>query len=313
LTFSRRQLIQTVDLDLNEVCATMTKMLQRLIGEHITFERIYSSDPAMIHADRGMMEQVLLNLVINSRDAMPKGGRLLLSTALVELDESAIGHQRMARPGSFVRLSVSDTGQGIAPENLPRIFEPFFTTKEVGKGTGLGLATVLGIVEQHKGWIEVQSRLAEGTLIHVYLPRLQRPAMLSPEKPEPLLARGNETILLVEDEPAVRMLARQVLAQMGYEVYQAANAHEAVQIWKEHRGSIHLLLTDIVMPGGMNGRDLAQHLQKDRPGLKTIYCSGYSQDILGKDLVLEENVRFLQKPYTPAKLLILVRNCLDGR
>jgi PAS domain S-box-containing protein len=314
LTFSRRQLLQPKALDLNEVVTNMTKMLQRLIGEHIAMEARYAPGGAPVHADPGMMAQVLMNLAVNSRDAMPKGGRLILQTAAVVVGKDQTQFKSTAPPGKYICLSVSDTGSGIAPEHLPHIFEPFFTTKEVGKGTGLGLATVFGIVEQHNGWIDVESHINEGTTFHIYLPRLAK-GMAALAEPQPVIPveRGTETILLVEDEIAVRELMRTMLEHHGYHVYEADSGVEALQIWKEHQAAIDLLITDMVMPGGINGRELSERLQSEKPGLKIIQCSGYSRDTTGKNSQPLNNVFFIEKPFDPRKFLQRVRNNLDGR
>jgi len=313
LLFSRRQTIQPADLDLNEVVANMTKMLQRLIGEHIALEAHFFPGGAPIRADHGMMEQVLMNLAVNSRDAMPKGGNLILRTAIVDFDADTLATHPKTRPGRYVHLSISDTGSGIAPEHLPRIFEPFFTTKEVGKGTGLGLATVFGIVEQHQGWLDVESRLGVGTTFHIYLPQqTERTAAPAEERVVPEVRGGTETILLVEDDDAVRILGREALAQKGYRVHEAADGRFAVDLWQQHRATIDLLVTDLVMPGGLSGRELAERLQAEKPALKVVYCSGYSEETLDEDTTFRRRLYFLQKPYDPTGLTRFVRDCLDG-
>lgn len=314
LLFSRHQRLSPKDLDLNEVVNSVTKMLQRLIGEHIALETHYAPGGALVHADPGMMEQVLLNLAINSRDAMPNGGRLIVETAAVMVDENHTHSQPRARPGEYIRLAVTDTGTGISPEHFPHIFEPFFTTKEVGKGTGLGLATVFGIVEQHQGWIEVESKVNVGTTFYIYLPRLAAIAPAHLESPAVLSApRGNETILLVEDEAAVRSLMQSLLERHGYRVHVAESAAAAVKLWPEHRAGINLLITDIITPGGISGCELADRLRADKPGLKVVYCSGHTDEVLGKDSPLRDNPNFLNKPFELHKFLQQVRACLDAR
>ena len=260
-----------------------------------------------------MLDQVLMNLAVNSRDAMPKGGRLVIETSIAEFDESVRGQSAQARPGSFVCLSVSDTGCGIRAENLPRIFEPFFTTKDVGKGTGLGLATVFGIVQQHQGWVHVYSEAGHGTTFRIYLPRLAGMSRQEPEPPALTSMRGgNETILLVEDDAFLRASVRKALLQLGYRVLEAINGIEALEVWKQHREEIHLLLTDLVMPGGMTGKDLAERLLNENPKLKVIYTSGYSVNVVGRDFPLEEGVNFLAKPFGTHKLVQTVRKKLDA-
>jgi PAS domain S-box-containing protein len=313
LTFSRRQLFQPKPLDLNEVVANTSKMLQRLIGEHISLETHFAPGGAPIKADRTMMEQILINLAVNSRDAMTKGGRLVIQTAPAVLSKADAQANPKARPGLFIRLSITDTGCGIAPKEMERIFEPFFTTKEVGKGTGLGLATIFGIVAQHHGWIEVESKVNAGTTFHIYLPRLAESEKSQTEfSRAPEVRGGNETILLVEDEAPVRALARTLLERKGYHVIEADSGLSALQIWQEQRDAIDLLLTDMVMPEGISGRELAARLLAEKPGLKVIYSSGYTDDMLGENSPLRNNPNFLEKPFSSHKLLKQVRDCLDG-
>ena len=313
LTFSRRQLFQPKPIDLNEVVANTTKMLQRLIGEHVSLETHFAPGGAPITADRNMIEQILINLAVNSRDAMPKGGRLIIQTAAITISETDAAANPQARPGAFVRLSVTDTGCGIAPKEMEHIFEPFFTTKEVGKGTGLGLATVFGIVTQHHGWIEVKSRVNEGAAFHIHLPRLAESEKSQTEFfRAPEVRGGNETILLVEDEVPVRSLARTLLERNGYHVLEADSGLSALEIWQQQRDTIDLLFTDMVMPEGLSGRELAARLLAEKPGLKVIYTSGYTDDMLGESSPLRNNPNFLEKPFDPYKLLKRVRDCLDG-
>jgi len=313
LTFSRRGTIQLADIDLNDIVSNMMKMLQRIIGDHVSLEARYMPQKAMVRADAGMMEQVLMNLAVNSRDAMPKGGRLVIETTSADFDATTLPPCNLARPGHYIRLSVSDTGTGIAPENLPRIFEPFFTTKEIGKGTGLGLATVLGIVEQNSGWIDVQSQVGMGTTFHIYLPRQEHPLSTVRKTSGNESPTGTETILLVEDEPAVRALALHLLQRKGYRVLEAANGPHAVEIWKKNRESIDLLLTDMLMPGGLMGTELAQKLREEKPSLKVILSSGYQEENSSEETAHLEGCFFLQKPYPPSRLAQCVRHCLDSQ
>ncbi len=314
LTFSRRRPLQTSDFDLNEVLAAMVKMLGRVIGEHITLTSLPAAGGAPVHADYGMMEQVLMNLAVNARDAMPEGGRLVLETSRVDYDVVPQGSHPMARPGKFVRLTVLDTGRGIAPEHLRQIFEPFFTTKDVGKGTGLGLAAVFSIVEQHRGWIEVDSRIGDGTCFRIFLPRLpllaEAPAAGERARPGP---RGDETVLLVEDESAVRKLMQNLLEGHGYRVHAATSGVAALGIWRERAAEIDLLLTDMILPEGMNGAELARRLLALRPELKVLYCSGYSDEMLRENSPLRHGANFVGKPFVPEKFLQQVRACLDAR
>ena len=311
LMFSRRQAAMKHDLDLNAVVTNITKMLQRIVGEDVAMHISYAPQPLPVHADSGMLDQILLNLAVNSRDAMPVGGKIVIETSVVELDEFAVAQKPHARVGRFACLSVSDTGKGIPPEILPRIFEPFFTTKDIGKGTGLGLATVFGIVQQHNGWITAYSEVGKGTTFRVYLP-LQKEAEEVAAETTFVSKGGNETILLVEDEQSLRVLVRNVLTRLGYRVLEATTGLTAVEVWKEHRNEIKLLLTDLVMPDGMTGKQLAEVLVQENADLKVIYTSGYSREIAGQGFVLQDGVNFLSKPFQAAKLAQTVRNSLDG-
>jgi two-component system, cell cycle sensor histidine kinase and response regulator CckA len=313
LLFSRREVFRPEDLDVGVAITNMVKMLMRLLGENIQMEFKLPSQPMLVHADAGMLDQVLLNLVVNARDAMPAGGRLVIEAAGVEVDEFAAAQATQMRPGSFVCLSVGDTGTGIAPEILPRIYEPFFTTKDVGKGTGLGLATVFGIVQQHQGWINVYTEVNHGTTFRIYFPRLN--AAGGPVTVSPALAaapRGKETLLLAEDDPSLRTAVQRALAQLGYRVLEAPTGVTALEVWKAHRDEIRLLLTDLVMPDGMTGKQLAQEVLRERPGLKVIYMSGYSADVAGREFPLREGVNFLTKPFQAIKLAKIVRESLDA-
>ncbi|TMQ00696.1 MAG: response regulator [Verrucomicrobia bacterium] len=313
LAFSRKQVMQPQMLEFNEVIGNVSRMLQRLVGEDIIVQFHFSPKPVYIHADLGMMEQIIVNLAVNARDAMIRGGQLILNASAVDIDEAHLQNNPEARPGPFVCLSVTDTGSGISAENLSRIFEPFFTTKPVGKGTGLGLSTVYGIVKQHQGWIEVASEFGRGTTFHVFLPRGSKPSSVQGDTTFQSRSHcGQEKVLLVEDEAALRGLARQVLTKQGYQIFEAASGAEALEVWEQHAGAFDLLLTDMVMPGGMTGRDLAEKLLADKPALKVVFTSGYSTDMMGNNFVLEEEVNFLPKPYPPKALIQIVRACLDG-
>jgi len=313
LAFSRRQVMQARDLDLNEVVTNLATMLQRIIGEDVWLElRLYPT-PLMTHADAGMLDQVLMNLAVNARDAMPKGGRLIIETTAREFSAAEAAALPDVKPGHYVGLRVSDTGCGIPPEILPRIFEPFFTTKEPGKGTGLGLATVFGIVKQHGGCIQVASEPGRGTTFEVYLPALAETAAAASEaESRPAPRGGTETILLVEDDADVRLVTCITLERHGYRVLEAPDGLAALELWRQHRDAVALLLTDLVMPGELDGRELAQRLRADRPQLKVIYTSGYSPELAGRQLHSQSGEAFLQKPCPAERLLETVRECLDA-
>jgi two-component system, NtrC family, sensor kinase len=312
LMFSRKKRMRSEHLDLNAVLAQSGRMLPRLLNEDIAVE-IQCGAPALpVCADPVMVEQAILNLAVNARDAMPNGGRLTIQADAVEISDADARSNPKSRAGRFARVTVADTGSGIAPEALPHLFEPFFTTKEPGRGTGLGLATVYGIVKQHAGWVDVESEPGRGARFRIFLPLngsgAASAAAASPENP---VIGGTETILLVEDEPPVRRLARTILQRHGYRVLEAGSGEEALAVWAEHESEISLLLTDMVMPGHISGRELAARLREKKPELKATFTTGYSVDTIGKDMVLEEGLNFLPKPYHPRKLAETVRRCLD--
>ena len=313
LMFSRKQVMQPKALDLKDVVNNMSKMLQRLIGE--TVKLTCNSVPQLppMKGDAGMMEQILMNLAVNARDAMPRGGELVISTDFVQVDEDHARRNAGAYAGQFVCLTVQDTGSGMDAATMNRIFEPFFTTKEAGKGTGLGLATVYGIVKQHSGWIEVSSQLGQGTAFQIFFPASTRELQDHTEfhVPTTQVRGGGETILVVEDEPVLRDLAQVILQDCGYNVVQAASGVEALTIWQQQQGHIDLLLTDMIMPDGLTGTDLAESLTGHKPELKVIFTSGYNVDDLGGDFIKKNGSHFLQKPYTRITLAQAVRNCLD--
>ena len=305
LMFARKQQLQPVNLDLNETVAQMTKMLQRILGEDISLRSEYSPALPLVHADVGMIEQIILNLAVNARDAMPGGGRLTIRT-----------HVEKSKPATQPRvcLSVTDTGTGIAPEILPRIFEPFFTTKEVGKGTGLGLATVYGIVQQHHGEITVHSETGKGTVFNVYFPIIAAPETAKPEtKTQSVLPSGNETVLLVEDELPLRSFVSELLKRCGYTVLAAESGPAALKLWQEQRDRIQLVLTDIIMPENMNGLELGRRLLAEKPSLKIIYTSGYTGSLEDHHHTLVEGVNFIRKPFKPEVIAEILRKNLDGK
>jgi signal transduction histidine kinase/CheY-like chemotaxis protein len=324
LAFSRKQVVAPRLVDLNGIVASIHAMLERLLGETINLVTVTAPDLGGVKADPGQMEQMILNLCVNARDAMPDGGRLTIRTANADLDEEAAKEWNDARPGPYVMLEVSDTGGGMDPETRAHLFEPFFTTKEQGKGTGLGLSTVYGTVQQSGGHISVESEPGQGSTFRVYLPRVAAPAIAAEPRraggsaaPRPdaagevLVAGRGETILLVEDAERVRAVVREILEMSGYAVLEAHHGAEALELSNRHAGPIHLLVTDVVMPQ-MSGRELAQRLATLRPDLKVLYMSGYTDDAIVRHGVLASGIAFLSKPFTPDALALKVRELLDG-
>ncbi|HEY3864448.1 MAG TPA: response regulator [Verrucomicrobiae bacterium] len=314
MTFSRKQEFHPQVVDLNEVVNQITKMLRRILGEDVALQVDFAPGLPSIKADLSMIEQILLNLAVNSRDAMPRGGQLRITTSSVAIDDAAAQQDPESAPGRFVCLAFSDTGCGIPPENLGRIFEPFFTTKELDRGTGLGLATVYGIVKQHQGWIKVRSSLGEGTTFRIFLPActgrsgsLQMPAI------EQKVIGGTETLLLVEDEAPLLKLMRHILESHGYKVLCCSNARHALVLWNEHPKKIDLLLTDLILPDGMAGTELARILQKANPQLKVLYTSGYDAERLAKELPAGTPPNLLQKPFHARRLAEMVYETLNSR
>ncbi|MCL5745950.1 MAG: ATP-binding protein, partial [Acidobacteria bacterium] len=311
LAFSRKQVLQPRLLYLNRVVEDMQPMLERLMGEDV--EVCFALDTAnpVVHSDRHQLEQVIMNLAVNARDAMPHGGRLLIETGLVDRDEGCVASSEV-RPGRYATLEVSDTGLGMDETTQQRIFEPFFTTKSVGRGTGLGLSMVQGVVVQSGGYVEVHSELGEGATFRIHLPAVG--AVIA--EPEVLAAApvsgGKETILVVEDQPEVRGFAVAALKAFGYSVIQAANAGEALVICEREDLCIHLVLTDVVMPQA-SGRELVARLAKLRPGVQALFMSGYTDDVIAHHGVLDAGTHFIQKPFTPEELAAMVRDVLDCR
>jgi two-component system, cell cycle sensor histidine kinase and response regulator CckA len=312
LAFSRKQVIQPVTLDLNNVISDMEKMLRRLIGEDI--EIVIKRDPSLarVKADPGQVEQILMNLAVNARDAMLHGGQLIVETANVELDETYVRRHAYFKPGRYVTLSFSDTGCGMDKETQARIFEPFFTTKEPGRGTGLGLSTVYGIVKQNEGYIRVYSEPGKGATFKIYLPQVQGAAQAPIYAQVPaVLPRGSGTVLLVEDEEALRTLARNSLESHGYSVLEAGNGEAAMAMAEGHAGPIELLLTDVIMPG-ISGRELANRLSAIRPEIKILYMSGYAHDLVARYGALDPETLLLEKPFTLRALLTKVQQALQA-
>ena len=311
LAFSRRQVLQPRVLDMNKLVASLSVMLQRLLGEDIDLR--VSADPELgrVSADPGQIEQVLMNLAVNSRDAMAQGGILTIETANVVLDESYTSRHFGLKPGPYVLLAVNDNGSGMDEATKARLFEPFFTTKGPGRGTGLGLSTVFGIVKQSGGGVDVYSEPGLGTSVKVYLPRIDQPAAIESEKLRKSVARGSETILLVEDDEMVRRLVCETLLREGYKVIDFADPQEARRKSESHKGTIQLLITDVVMPK-VSGRELAAKLLQQRPAMKVLYMSGYTDNAVVNSGILQSEVAFLQKPFTPAALAEKVREVLEG-
>jgi len=311
LAFSRQQVLAPKVLDLNIIVNNMDKLLHRLLGEDIDLFTVLEPGLGRVKADPGQLEQVIMNLAVNARDAMPRGGKLTIETTNVDLDDAYARDHVSVTPGRYVMIAVSDTGLGMTEKVKSRIFEPFFTTKEVGKGTGLGLSTVYGIIKQSGGYVWVYSEVGIGSTFKVYLPRVDAPADFTPSHSLQPARRGTETVLLVEDEDGVRALVRQVLHKHGYNVLEARNGGEALLMCERHQGKIDLLLTDVVLEQ-MSGRELAERLLKVRSEMKVLYVSGYADDAIVHHGVLTAGMAFLQKPFTTEALARKVRNVLDG-
>jgi signal transduction histidine kinase/CheY-like chemotaxis protein/HAMP domain-containing protein len=313
LMFSRKNVMQLKSLDLQEVVGNMSKMLQRLLGETITLEFLPATENSFVQGDSGMIEQVVMNLSVNARDAMPRGGRLTVGVETVDIDAAFVETHPQAHEGPFVRLRVADTGIGMDTPTMSHIFEPFFTTKDVGQGTGLGLATVYGIVKQHEGWVEVNSEPGKGSTFDVYLPASDA----VPGAPKAAVAAtgpvagGTETILIVEDEPILRSMARDILEECGYHILEASSGKDALDVWNRQANEIDLLLTDMVMPEGLSGVELAKHLLATRPRLKVVFTSGYTANEVNQEMLAQTRASFLSKPYTHTELAKAVRDCLD--
>jgi nitrogen-specific signal transduction histidine kinase/ActR/RegA family two-component response regulator len=311
LAFSRRQVLQPRVLDLNAVVVNMERMLGRLIGADIRLSTILDPGSGQVKADPGQLEQVIMNLAVNARDAMPEGGNLTIGTRNLVVSETIASQAFSLPPGSYVLLEISDTGSGMDEKTQSRVYEPFFTTKPVGKGTGLGLSTVYGIVKQSGGYIEIESEIGRGTLFRVYLPLAPSGEVPEPEAVPAAVCRGCETILLVEDEEAVRAVTREILEGNGYVVLEAASGEEALHISEAYQGPIHLVLSDLVMPG-MGGRAAVHELLLQRSDLRAVYASGYVQEAVFKQQVLEPGTLFLQKPYSPSELIVAVCDALKS-
>jgi PAS domain S-box-containing protein len=313
LAFSRRQAMEPKTIDVKELLQGLFRMLHRLLGEHIDLILQGPDDLPPVNADPSMLEQVVINLCVNARDAMPQGGKLTLNLAGIELSAETAAANAEARPGLFLRLSVTDLGCGMDAETRRHLFEPFFTTKGVGNGTGLGLATVHGIIKQHDGWIEVESAVGHGSTFQIYLPACEKGVKEAIEAPPPPLgARGDEGVLLVEDEDSLRQVTITALERHGYRVFGASTGPEALLQWAAHHEQIHLLITDMVMPGGMDGREVAERLRSERANLRVILCTGYTDrpSLQGLDQVA--GTILLRKPFDIPSLLSALRASLDA-
>jgi CheY-like chemotaxis protein len=311
LAFSRQQVLQPRVVDINASVSGIERLLTRVLREDIKLACTLATDAGMIRVDPGQLEQVIMNLAVNARDAMPGGGLLTIETANVDLDADYLRAHPMAKPGPYVMLAVTDTGMGMDAATQARIFEPFFTTKDVGKGTGLGLATVQGIVQQSGGFIWVYSEPDHGTVFKIYLPRVdEAPSEEAVTNADDV--RGTETILIAEDVPAVRAVTREMLTRYGYHVLEAADGLTALQVAADYTDTIHLLLTDVVMPD-LNGRDLAERFRTLRPAMKVVFMSGYTDDAVVRHGILQEGIAYLQKPFTPVSLAKKVRVVLGAR
>jgi two-component system cell cycle sensor histidine kinase/response regulator CckA len=314
MTFSRKQEFHPQVVDLNELVNHITKMLRRILGEDVTLQVDFFPGLPSIKADLGMIEQVLLNLAVNSRDSMPCGGKLHIKTSAVNLDSTAANENPEAAPGQYICLTFSDTGCGIAPENLGRIFEPFFTTKELDRGTGLGLATVYGVIKQHQGWVTVQSQLGKGTTFNIFLPAsAARGGALQMTATGQKVIGGTETLLVVEDEAPLLQLMQHILESNGYKVLGCSNGRQALDTWGEHKKRIDLLLTDLMLPDGMAGIELARLLQESKPDLKVLFTSGFNAERLAKEFPAGTNFNLVQKPFHARKLAEMVFETLNAR
>ena len=311
LTFSRQRVMQTTPVDLNVLTNNSAKMIRHLLTNDIVLKVHYTPSLPLVHADPTMLEQVIMNLIVNARDAMARGGQINVNTAVARIDAAHVKEHPEAREGEFVCWSVADNGCGMDAATLSRIFEPFFTTKDPGKGTGLGLATVYGVAKQHKGWIEVDSVVGRGTTFHIYFPSDRAAIAPQLKATRPRIRRGPETILVVEDEVAVGELVRAVLEESGFRVLKATSGLQALELWNEHGRTIDLVLTDMKMPKGMSGPELVENLRALRPDLKVVFTSAYAPEVEGCKLELREGYNFLPKPYTPPKLVQVVRARLD--
>ena len=312
LAFSRKQVLKKKIISLNTIIQNFLKILSKMVGEDIVITTYLSAKDCIVEVDPGQIEQVIMNLVINAKDAMPNGGKIIIETAEVELDQNYVNKHMEVKPGEYVLMAISDTGEGMDEDTLSKIFDPFFTTKKRDKGTGLGLATVYGIIKQHGGYIYAYSEKGRGTTFKIYLPACKKPVEKSETKSTTrILLQGNETILIVDDNASIRQLIVDILKPLGYNCIEAASAKDAINILRKYKGEIHLLLTDVVMPE-MNGKELAEIIKKERPGIKVIFMSGYTENIIAHNGILEQGINYISKPITPVELSQKIKNVLHN-
>ena len=310
LAFSRKQVLEMKVINLNSLLEDLTKMLKRMIGEDIQVRMMLDPNAGNIMADPGQIEQIVMNFIINSRDAMPEGGTLTIETQAVDLDEDYCRTHAEITPGTYIALCVTDTGKGMPPEIMEKIFDPFFTTKTKGAGTGLGLSTVYGIVKQHNGHIYVYSELGSGTTFKIYFKEIKKTADGKTSKQFQPMKGGTETILVADDEISIRKLVRDTLAPLGYKVLEAADGQEALEYFQRHRDEIDMLLTDVVMPR-MTGKKLAKKLLEEKPDLKVLYMSGYTDNVIAHQGILDKDIEFINKPLVPSILTKKIRAVLE--
>ena len=310
LAFSRKQVLEKKVISINTIIRNFLKILGKMVGENIVITTCLSDAPCTVEADPGQIEQIIMNLIVNAKDAMPGGGEIIIETAEIRLDEHYVNKHIEIKPGQYVLMTISDTGEGMDNDVLSKIFDPFFTTKELGKGTGLGLATVYGIVKQHDGYIYAYSEKNRGTTFKIYLPACKKTAEETEnESTTNALLQGNETILIVDDNTSICQLIVETLKPLGYNCLQAASGKDAIEILRKYRGEVHLLITDVVMPA-MSGRELAETIRKERPEIKVIFMSGYTENIIVHHGVLEPGINYISKPFTPVRLTQKIRSVL---
>ena len=311
LAFSRKQVLEKKIISINAIIRNFLKILNKIVGENIVITTYLSNENCFVEADPGQIEQVIMNLIVNARDAMPDGGEIIIETAEVQLGQRYVEKHQEIKPGQYVLIAISDTGEGMDEEVLPKIFDPFFTTKEQGKGTGLGLATVYGIVKQHGGYIYAYSEKGRGTTFKIYLPLCKKTAEDKESKSEAMVCpQGNETVLIVDDNASICQLIVETLKPLGYNCLLATSGKDAINVLHKYRGKVHLLITDVVMPG-MSGRELAEIIKRERPEIKVIFMSGYTENIIVHHGVLEQGINYISKPITPATLSQKIRSVLN--